>query len=191
MYHQPPQRNLIVNPVAHHVSVSSAARDRDRWPSPSVFQVRLVGPDAVATTGHRIKNVHSVKLISCSVPALPALLDDPYLLLQIDELHACTFDAASTPVRNAFAKVYFEPEPVSAFYRLDDGTGDPLEKVYWPTPLAALDRLTVSFRRPTGEPIDLGADDGMAVDPLKQTFLTLEIREYVPDSKTALGIRSV
>lgn len=133
--------------------------------------------------------MQSVKLLSAVVPNTNNVLDEPYLLLQIDEIEGM-YDAASRASQNAFTKLYFKPSPTN-FLRLDKGVGDPLTRIYWPTPKASIDRFTLSIRTYDGEIFDFGTDDGDQPNPELQTMFTLEINNYVPDAKTAMGHRNV
>lgn len=189
---QLPQANLIVNPKSDYVTINSADRDRKKWPSTSDFCIKLIDdepgqPNGVV--GKRYRNIQSVKLLSAVVPNTNNVMDEPYLLLQINEVEGM-YDAASRPSQNAFTKLYFKPG-LGKFLRLDRGVGDPLTRVYWPTPKATIDRFTVSFRTYDGDVFDFGADDGVQLNPDVQTSITLEIKDYVPDTKTALGHRNI
>jgi hypothetical protein len=189
---QLPQANLIVNPKSDYLTLNSADRNRAKWPSTSNFCIKLIDdepgqPNGVV--GKRYRNVQSVKLLSAVVPNTNDVLDEPYLLLQINEIEGM-YDAASRPSQNAFTKLYFKPS-FGKFLRLDKGVGDPLTRVYWPTPKAIIDRFTVSVRTYDGEVFDFGTDDDAQINPELQTTFTLEIKDYVPDTKSALGHRNI
>ena len=192
---QLPQQNLIVNPKPAYITINSSDRSRIKWPSTSNFCIKLIDdepgqPNGVV--GKRYRNVQSVKLLSAVVPNTNNVINEPYLLLQINEVEGM-YDAASRSCQNAFTKLYFEEAPGTAkFLRMDKGVGDPLTRVYWPTPKATIDRFTVSFRTYDGEVFDFGADDNPDDINLElQTTITLEIRDYVTDSKVALGHRNI
>lgn len=178
---QVPQSNLITNPTAKYITLNSSDRNRKIWPTTSEFQLR---------TGQTYNNIQSIKLISCVVPNRNNVLDQPYLLVDIREIEG-TYDAASAPSQRAFSKIYFQEAPgPEKFLRLDKGVGDPLTRVYWPTPKASLDRFTISFRTYDGQLFSFGDDTGPEIDPLIQTNITLEIRDYIPDVKKAIGHRN-
>lgn len=189
---QLPQANLVVNPKPDYITINSADRNRAKWPSTSNFCIKLIDdepgqPNGVL--GKRYRNIQSVKLLSASIPNVNGVLDEPYLLLQINEVEGM-YDAPTRPQQNAFTKLYFKPA-LGKFLRMDKGVGDPLTRVYWPTPKATIDRFTVSFRTYDGDVFDFGADDGEELNPDLQTSITLEMRDYVPDSKSALGHRNI
>lgn len=191
---QLPQENLVINPVPAYLTLSSADRDRTTFPSTSQFTIKLLDdapgqPNGVP--GVCYKNVESVKLLSAAIPNTNNVYDEPYLLLQIDELSGM-YHSANTACCNAFTKMYFTRGGVlQPWLRLDKGVGDPLTRVYWPTPLASIDRFSISFRTYDGELFDFGTDDGDVPNPLLQTSVTLEIRTVVPDAKAAVGHRNI
>lgn len=192
---QLPQSNLILNPVPFYISIDSRDRNRDSWPQTNHYRVPLVTSSTnpnVKSTGDRLKNIYSIDLLSCVVPNSPGLFDQPYLLLQIDEIDGL-YDAANTPSTRALTKLYFrEASPGGTFLRLDKGVGDPTRRIYWPAPRASLEQLTISFRNYDGTLFDFGPDTTIPTDPNTelQTTITLEIRTFVPDADSALGHRN-
>lgn len=191
---QPPQ-DLILNPVPIYISVDSRDRDRGLWPQTNQFRVPFVTSSdnpAIKTTGDRIRNIYSISLLSCVVPNSPGVFDQPYLLLQIDEIQGI-YDAANQTTTKAITKLYFrEAHGGSKFLRLDKGVGDPTCRIYWPAPKASLSQLTVSFRNYDGSLFDFGADEISPTLPntALQTTLTLEIRTYIVDTLDKIGHRN-
>lgn len=194
-YKQPAQDNLIVNPVPIYISLDSRDRDRAVWPQTNQYRVPLVTSStnpSVKSTGDRIRNIYSISLLSCVVPNAPDVFDQPYLLLQIDEVEGI-YDSANAPTTKAITKLYFrECFSGSKFLRLDKGVGDPTARVYWPAPKASLEQLTVSFRHYDGTLFDFGVDTVPPTDPNTelQTTLTLEVRTYVVDALDTIGHRN-
>jgi hypothetical protein len=193
---QLPQSNLIVNPVPAYLTIDSRDRDRDAWPNSNYYRIPLVAPDNkpnVKAPGRRYKNIYSISLLSAVVPKASGVLDEPYLLMQIDEVDN-VYDSANPACARAFTKLYFKEVCVgSPYLRLDKGVGDPLTKIYWPAPRASLDSVTISFRHYDGTLFDFGPDAAPPADPLndRQTSITLEIRTFVVDVGKALGTRNV
>lgn len=192
---QMPQMNLILNPVPAYLTLDSRDRDRTVWPNSNHYRVPLVSSSNdlnVKSPNVVYKNIYSISLLSAVVPNTGNVFDEPYLLLQIDEIDNM-YDAASTACAKAFTKIYFkEVCPLSRYLRMDKGVGDPLTKIYWPAPRASLQSITLSFRRHNGELIDFGADNMLPDEPRSdlQTSITLEIRTFVTDSGSALGHRN-
>ncbi len=192
---QQPQQNLIVNPVPYYLTIDSRDRDRNVWANTNQYRIPLVAPDNnlnILSPNVRYKNIYSISLLSCVVPNDGGVMFEPYLLLQIDEIDR-VYDSADIPCARAFTKLYFkEVCPMSKFYRLDKGVGDPLTKIYWPAPRASLESITLSFRHPDGTLFDFGPDNPLPqpVNPLLQTTITLEIRTFVTDVGKAIGHRN-
>lgn len=192
---QPPQSNLIINPVPIYISLDSRDRDRALWPQTNQYRVPFVTSSNnrnIKTTGDRIKNVYSISLLSCVVPNAADVFDQPYLLLQIDEIEGI-YDAANPTTSNALTKLYFrECYSGSKFLRLDKGVGDPTSRIYWPAPKASLEQLTISFRNYDGTLFSFGTDTVPPTDPNTelQTTLTLEIRTYIVDTFDTIGHRN-
>lgn len=192
----PPQSNLILNPVPHYLSVDSRERDRTVWPNANQFRIPLTGaaelPPTTRAAGVRYKNVYSISLLSAVVPNVNNVLDQPYLLLQVDEIDGM-YESASPACARAFAKLYFKEVCVNgAYLRRDIGISDAISRVYWPAPRASLDSITVSLRNYDGTLFDVGTDSTPPTDPLddRQTSFTFEIRTFVPDAGAALGHRN-
>jgi hypothetical protein len=192
---QLPQSNLIVNPVPSYLTIDSRDRDRTVWLNSNCYRIPLVSSDNtphVKTPGKRYKNIYSISLLSAVIPKAMGVLDEPYLLMQIDEIDNM-YDSANPACSRAFTKLYFkEVWPGGKYLRLDKGVGDPLTKIYWPAPRASLDSITISFRRYDGTLFDFGPDSSPPADPLsdRQTSITLEIRTFVTDAGKALGHRN-
>jgi hypothetical protein len=192
---QPSQDDLILNPVPIYISVDSRDRDRNLWPQTNQYRVPFVtssnNPN-IKTTGDRIKNIYSISLLSCVVPNNDDVFDQPYLLLQIDEIEGI-YDAANVTTSNALTKLYFrECYSGSKFLRLDKGVGDPTSRIYWPAPKASLEQLTISFRNYDGSLFNFGTDTTPPTDPNTelQTTLTLEVRTYIVDTFDTIGHRN-
>ena len=189
---QLPQSNLIVNPVPAYLTIDSRDRDRTAWKNSNYYRIPLVSADNkphVKAPGKRYKNIYSISLLSAVVPKASGVLDEPYLLMQIDEI-SNVYDSANPACSRAFTKLYFkEVWPGGKYLRMDKGVGDPLTKIYWPAPRASLDSITISFRRYDGTLFDFGPDSMPPADPLsdRQTSITLEIRTFVVDAGKALG----
>ena len=180
----PPPQALIKDPRDAYITVNSLDRNRTEWPSSSYFRTSLVNS---LYRGH--KNIHSIKLLSAVIPKTNNVLDEPYLLLQLDEIDG-SYDAVTKPSQLAFTKIYFQPA-LGKFLRLDKGVGDPLTHIFWPTPKASLDDLTISIRKYNGEVFDFGEDNGPQPNPELQTSFTFEITSWTPDAKQIIGHRNI
>jgi hypothetical protein len=188
---QLPQMNLIVNPKPLYLHVESGERNRARFPNPAQYVFPLVtSSNDVDTPGERYRNVCEVSLVSATVPNLASVLNQPYLILQIDEIGG-HYDAAGPACNKAFAKLYFD-NPGGAFLRVDKGIGDPAVRVFYPKPLASLSRLSISIRNPDGTLFNFGTDTSppQAANPLLQNSFTFQIITKITDVNEAIGHRN-
>lgn len=188
---QLPQMNLILNPKPLYLHVDSTERNRDRYPNPAQYVFPLVDSnDDVSTPGERYKNIYEISLVSATIPNNSAVLDQPYLILQIDEIGG-HYDAAGPGCKKAFSKMYFE-NPGGKFMRVDKGIGDPAIRVFYPKPLASLSRLSISIRKPDGTLFNFGSDTTPPQAPnmdLQNSF-TFQIVTKITDIDQALGHRN-
>lgn len=190
-FFQLPQMNLILNPKPLYLHVDSNQRNRERYPNPSQYVFPLVsGSNDVNTPGERYKNIYEISLVSATVPNQSAVLDQPYLILQIDEIGG-HYDSATDGCRKAFAKMFFD-DVGGKFLRVDKGIGDPAVRVFYPKPLASLARLTISIRNPDGTIFNFGTDTSppQAPNPELQNSFTFQIITKVTDVNQAIGHRN-
>lgn len=188
---QLPQMNLILNPKPLYLHVDSTERNRDRYPNPAQYVFPLVDSnDDVDTPGERYRNIYEISLISATIPNQSAVFDKPYLILQIDEIGG-HYDAAGTQCRKAFSKLLFD-NPGGKFVRVDKGIGDPAIRVFYPKPLASLDRLSISIRNPDGTLFNFGTDTvpPQAPNPDLQNSFTFQIVTKITDIDEAIGHRN-
>lgn len=188
---QLPQANLILNPKPLYLHVDSTERNRDRFPNPSQYVFPLVNSNNdVNTPGERYKNIYEISLVSATVPNNAAVLDQPYLILQIDEIGG-HYDAAGPGCKKAFSKMYFE-NPGGKFMRVDKGIGDPAIRVFYPKPLASLAKMSISIRNPDGTLFNFGTDTSppQAPNPDVQNSFTFQIVTKITDVNQAIGHRN-
>jgi len=195
-FYQLPQQNLILNPKPIYLFIDSRDRDRNRYPNPNSYRIPLVSSDTESnfrTTGTRYKNIYSISLLSAVVPNTNNVLDELYLVLQVDEIDPM-YDASNPTCSRAFTKLHFsEVFTTGKFLRLDKGVGDPLTRVFYPKPLASLSSLTISFRKYDGTLFNFGTDSSPPANPIQdfQNSLTFEIVTKITDINEAIGHRNI
>jgi len=188
---QLPQMNLITSPKPLYLHVDSTDRNRERYPNPSQYVFPLVDSNSdVDTPGERYRNIYEISLISATVPNISAVLDRPYLILQIDEIGG-HYDSAGPGCKKAFSKLYFD-NPGGKFLRVDKGIGDPAIRVFYPKPLVSLSRLSISIRNPDGTLFNFGTDTvpPQAANPDLQNSFTFQIITKITDINEAIGHRN-
>jgi hypothetical protein len=187
---QPPQSNLIENPIPLYLDVESIKRDRDQYPNPAQYVYPLVNSNNnVDTPGERYKNITEISLESAVLPNNNNIFNQPYLLLQINEFTG-HYDSASVPCRKSFAKLYLKA--AGSFVRMDKENSDPMVRVFYPAPKASLDRLSISILNPDGTLFNFGTDTAPPQDPnpLLQNYFTFKITTTVPDIVDTIGHRN-
>lgn len=195
-FYQLPQKNLINDPDPNYLSIDSEDRDRTKFANPNMYTIPFVTSDTSGqgnVPGRRYKNVASIELISGVIPNRANVLDEIYLILQIDEIEDTTYDASNHNLARGFAKLLFAPcDGTSKWLRLDTDLSDPLYKVFYPKPIASLDRFTIRLLKRDGTPFDFGTDNSLPADvnPDLQNSWTFKITQKVVDV-TPLGQRNV
>ncbi len=189
---QLPQNNLILNPKPQYLHIDSTYRDRAKYPNPSQYVMPLVSSNnTIDTSGERYKDIYQISLLSAAVPNIPAVFAQPFLFLQIEEVQG-HYDSVSPCCRKAFTKMCFEESGSSAFVKLDKDVNEPAIVVFYPAPLASLDRLSISIRNPDGTLFNFGTDTvpPQSPNPLLQNSFTFQIVSKVVDVIEALGHRN-
>lgn len=192
---QAPQSNLILNPKPFYLSIDSRDRDRKTWPNPAKYQIPLVASDTVDihVPGQEYRNVHSIELMSAVVPRRTDCLNEPYLLLQIDEIQN-TYHATNLATTKAFVKLHFNENITECpFLILDRDLSEPLTRYYYPKPLASLAKMTISIRKHDGTLFNFGTDTNpdLPPNPRVQNTFTFKIITYIPNVNQAIGQRNI
>ena len=120
---------------------------------PFQFTIRL-DPDMSI---QRFRNIQCVELKLASIPKVAG---EQYVVLDITELRDSNLDASNQTSHEAFAVVYFDNSNLSA------GAIKPMDKffaqkTYFNPPIASLDRLTVTIRKPDGSIVSPSETNGV------------------------------
>jgi hypothetical protein len=199
-FFQLPQRNLINDPDPSFLSIDSHDRDRTKYPNTNEYTIPFITSETNGINnnrgnvpGKRYKNVIAIDLISAVIPNRANILDEIYLILQIDELDDNTYDASNPSLNRGFAKLFFTPvDGTTKWLRIDKDNSDPLHKVFYPKPKASLDRLTIRILKRDGTPFNFGTDNALPADvnPFLQNSWTFRITEKVVNADV-VGQRNV
>lgn len=170
----------------NYLSIDSSDRQiRNARSTPSNFRVKMEGSSTdQGTTGFEYENVYSVQLQSITVPNTNGVLDEPYLLIEIEELSSFNvMHGTNQWLGKAFSKLYFLPG-TNSFVRNSLEYGGPSEYVFRQAPLASLNTLTLRIRKPDGTIFDFGADTLAPTPPNRavQTSMVFKIGTLVPDT---------
>jgi hypothetical protein len=142
--------------TTHYVSVESKSRDLTAYPQPNHYRIIF---------GDSYRNVKSIELIAATIPDKNSVLSEPYIVLKIDEFE--NIESSDTNLDNAFTILQLNsPNSSGSFINLDMYICSGTVKIF-KTPLARLDRMTVSLRDYDNSVFDFG-DDTAASPPNKQ-----------------------
>ena len=133
------------NPIVNFLSINSIDRDFTLYPSPNSYTIYL---------DQEYRNVQSIELIDASIPDKNDPGQEPYLLLQVDQI-SNTIHSLNTPVQKAFAILKMTPQIPDYFMQLDNTPWEKMPKIYR-QPLASLNKMTLSIRKSDGTLFDFG-----------------------------------
>jgi hypothetical protein len=132
----------------HYLTISS--KDRNVTAYPNVNQYSIKFPN-------EFKNIHSIELIQAIIPDQNDVQDEPYLLLQIDEIQDVMVSNDKN-IANAFAILQLAaPTRAGTFIQIDRRIHEYTVK-YYDTPKAYLSKMSITILDSTGAPFDFGTD---------------------------------
>jgi len=141
----------------HYLTISS--KDRNITAYPNVNQYSIKFPN-------EFKNIHSIELIQAIIPDQNNVQDEPYLLLQIDEIQDVMVSNDKN-ISNSFAILQLAPPTRSGtFIQIDRRIHEYTVK-YYDTPKAYLSKMTITILDSEGNPFDFGTD---TPSPPNKTF---------------------
>ena len=163
----------------HYLSIESKSRDLVAYPQPEQYKI---------TFGDSYRNVHSIELIGASIPDQATVTAEPYLILKFDEFD--NVESADTNTDNAFAILQLQPPIVTGgFINIDTLICSGSPKIF-KTPLARLDRLTLSIRDYDNNLFSFGDDTG-GTPPNKQFQNMFLLKIITRERKRSLNHRNV
>jgi hypothetical protein len=187
---QLPQNNLINDPDPYYLSIDSHDRDRTKYPNPNNYTIHLVSSDTTVggcnVPGIRYKNITEIELVGAVIPNKPGVLDEIYLILQIEEIDNPVFHSTNPNLSKGFAKLFFVPpaDPMTTkWLYLDLENTKPLIKKFYPKPKSSLDRISIKLLKRDGTPFSFGTDMTLPsdVNPLCQNSFTFKITQKITD----------
>lgn len=140
--------NLQYQQKIHYLTISS--KDRDVTVYPNVNHYSLKFPN-------EFKNIHSIELIQAIIPDQNNVQNEPYLLLQVDEIQDVMVSNDKN-ISNSFAILQLaSPTKAGTFIQIDRRIHEYTVKCY-DTPKAYLSRMTVNIVDSDGVPFNFGTD---------------------------------
>lgn len=161
-----PEPESVFELERHFVHVTSADRDRSRFPDAGSFRVTFPEP---------YRDVLSVALLKGVVPNA-AIQNDPYVLLDVPEFN----HISSTGGGKYFAVLGFLHHIVGTTYYNVDVSSTNMTPLTFKPPRSRLDGFTLTLRHPDRTQVTFGDEDPLApIDFSQQVQFTFEIRTKV------------
>jgi hypothetical protein len=150
-----------------YLTVSSADRDITAYPTTSRYTIHL---------DQEIRNIHSIELFSAILPNTNSVSEEPYLVLEIDEI-SDTIQSNNKVISDCFAIL---PMPnnsstVGNFIHIKSSHYENMEKVYYGASKAGLSRMSISIKGSDGTVFDFGADTPSPPNKTFQTTFTFRV----------------
>lgn len=134
--------------LTEYITISSRDRDIEQYPTVSRYTIPLP---------KEFKNIISLELIQAIVPDKNNVLEEPYLVLQIDELDDVMV-SNDRNISDGFALLQLAtPNTSGGFIMCDKRIHENTTK-YFRTPKASLAKMTVTVNDCDGTPFDFGND---------------------------------
>jgi hypothetical protein len=142
--------------TVNYLTIQSKSRNLNEYPQPSNYKIIFE---------QKYKNVKSIELISATLPDQGNITDEPYLLLNINEI--TNIDSSIDEIYNSFAILQI-PQIITSgkFINIPSGLSCEGTPRVFKTPIS-LDRITISIRNYNNELFDFG-DDTLGIPPNKQ-----------------------
>lgn len=172
--------NIDYSTRDEYIVISSVDRDRTNYPNPNHYTVTLPS---------ELRNIKSIEIINGVIPDKNSVLQEPYLLLKIDELEN-TMISPNKPISDSFAILHLQAAFKSGYFlNVDKKTFEHVVLNYI-TPKAGLSKLTITITDSLGVPFDFGSDDGLTPDKSLQNMFVLKI-VYLVKNRDSINQRNL
>lgn len=132
----------------HYLTISSKDRDVVAYPNVNNYSIKFP---------NEFKNIYSIELIQAIIPDQNDVQDEPYLLLQVDEIQDVMVSNDKN-ISNAFAILQLaSPTKAGTFIQIDRRIHEYTVK-YYDTPKAYLSKMTIKILDSEGNPFNFGTD---------------------------------
>lgn len=144
-----------------YLVISSVDRDMINYPNPNHY---------TTTLPYELKNIKSIEIINGVIPDKNNVLQEPYLLLKIDELENVMV-SPNKVISDSFAILHLASAVKSGYFlNVDKKTFEHVVLNYI-TPKAGLSKLTITITDYNGVPFDFGTDDPTPNKLLQNMFV--------------------
>lgn len=144
-----------------YVQICSNDRNTTTYPSTNFFKGCF----------EKIKNVVEIELISAILPNQGTILDEPFLIIEIDELPS-NIEFSCKNIQKAFALLPMKkPNKDTASFIIPELGQNYKTSMKFKTPLASIQSFTVSIKDLSGNLFNFGADTVPPTKSLQTTFM--------------------
>ena len=148
--------------VVKYITISSKDRDVDIYPSVSRYSVAF---------NTELKNIISIELVQAMIPDKNDVLEEPYLLLKIEELEDVMI-SNDRNISDSFAILQLAPPTTTGGFIMIDKRIHENTVKYFRIPKASLNKMTVTISDAYGTPFDFGSDSpSPPIKALQNTFV--------------------
>lgn len=147
--------NTDVNTEIRYFTVSSRDRDTTRYPNVNQYTIYLQT---------EYKNVHSIELIQAILPDVNDITKEPYLLLNVNELHSQpVIDSNDIAIANSFAMLQISAPVTAGSWMMVDKKLHEQTVLRYQTPKARINKLSISLHKADGSLFDFGTGNDDAI----------------------------
>lgn len=144
-----------------YLSVSSRDRNFTQYPNVNSYTVEFIT---------EFKNISAIELVQAIIPAKNNVEEEPYLLLEIDEISDVMF-SKDRYITDSFAMLQLAaPTTTGGFIQIDKRIHENTVK-YFKIPKASLSKMTITLRDCTGNKFNFGTDSNPPQKALQNTFI--------------------
>lgn len=168
------ESDITYENVENYLVVSSSDRD------PEKYEVN----NYIVDLQKELKNIYSIELIQAIIPNKNSVGDEPFLLLEVDEIEKPMISSDKT-MSDAFAILPVSTKDTSNYIVVDKRIYENTIK-YYQTPKASLSRMTMRIKDISGNLFDFGSG---SEKELKNTFIFKVVTQEPKRDK--LNVRNV
>lgn len=164
--------------------ISSNDRDRAIYPNLNYYRIQFQS---------KIKNIVEIELVNIIFPNVANILLEPYLVLEIDELPS-NIEFSCTDIHKAFAILPLKkPNDTTGSFIVPELGQNYKTTMKFRTPLASLDRMTISIKDMNGNLYNFGSDTSLPNPPTKalQNSLLFKITTLDPDTNEKISQHAI
>jgi hypothetical protein len=163
--------------VEYYLTVSSRDRDTSLYPNGSQFSITLP---------REFKNVYSIELLQAIIPNQNSVINEPYLILTVDELDDIMYSNNKT-IAEGFAMLMLTP-PNGNFISIDNRIHENTVLYFGTNNKAKLSKMTIKITDVDGNIFDFGGS-GSSNKLYQSTFVFRIVQ--MERSTSSLNTRNV